>query len=171
MSTHVNDAGTWRAITEIHVNDNGTWRRILEAYVNDGGTWRLVFVGDQISIGDTFVQSSMSGVTNATAVYRLDSDGLIYGTFSGTNTITAAGGNWIVPATNMANYEVNATLDSGSVSGTFGSWLSLGTDRTWTLTNTISGTDTGQITVQIRRISDGTVMDSAVISFEASNLD
>ena len=43
-TTHVNDGGTWRQLTEVHVNDAGTWRTIQEVYVNDAGTWRSVFV-------------------------------------------------------------------------------------------------------------------------------
>jgi hypothetical protein len=165
MTTHVNDVGTWRTIAEVHVKDSSTWRQIQEVYVNDGGTWRTVFVGDVISIGDQPVTSTVLGST-AVAGYELTSGGDIRGT-TADNTMSDIG-DWIAPKTNMADYEVVATLLSGSLTGTFGTPLSLGTTRIWQLAQASAGTSTGSMLIEIRRISDSVVMDSATISFDAT---
>ena len=60
MTTHVNDAGTWRAIQQVQVNDGGVWRNIQQIYVNDGGTWRTVFSAAVLSA--TMTEGSAGGV-------------------------------------------------------------------------------------------------------------
>lgn len=164
MTTHINDGGTWRTLTEVHVNDGGTWRRCNTVYVNDGGTWRTVFVGDTITVGDTTANSLVLGST-ATAGWELTSGGDVRSTVSD-NTMTDIG-DWIAPKTNMADYEVIATLLSGSITGTFGTPLSLGTTRLWQLSRVSPGVSSGSMSIQIRRISDSTVMDTATIGFSA----
>lgn len=165
MPTSINDSGTWREVSEVYVNDAGTWRGITEVYVNDSGTWRLVFSGDTISVSNTSVTSTVIGST-ATAGYELTSGGDIRGT-TADNTMSDIG-DWIAPKTNMADYEVVATLLSGSLTGTFGTPLSLGTTRIWQLAQASAGTSTGSMLIEIRRISDSVVMDSATISFDAT---
>lgn len=56
MTTHVNDSGTWRELSQAYVNDSGVWRELLSIHVNDNGTWREVFVG-----ADFVVTSGQSG--------------------------------------------------------------------------------------------------------------
>ena len=52
MTLHVNDAGSWRTISNVYVNDNGTWRLIQDIYVNDAGTWRLVYSALAVTASD-----------------------------------------------------------------------------------------------------------------------
>lgn len=161
----VNDSGVARQIREVWVNDSGTARRIQEIWVNDSGTARRVYVSDVISITDVTASSATTDPTNATATYRLESDGDI-GATSGDNTVLDVG-DWITPQTNMASYEARATTLSGTPVGTMGAWLNLGSTRTWTLTRSSVGIGSASFTLEIRRASDGSVLDTATITLEA----
>lgn len=165
----VNDSGTARQIREVWVNDSGTARRINEIWVNDSGTARCIFIGDQITVSDMNAEATVANPNTATSSYSIANDGDI-DAVNGTNTIVDRG-DWITPKINMANYEVRASIVSGSVtSGTTGSWLSLASTRTWTVERSGigAGTTTCVLTIEIRRASDGTVMDSATVTMQAT---
>jgi hypothetical protein len=66
-----------------------------------------------------------------------------------------------------SNYEIFATLNSGTVTGdSFSTWLNLGTSRSWSLTESSIGTKLGSITLQLRPVG-GSVISTATISFTA----
>ena len=170
MTTHVNDAGTWRQLAGVYVNDAGTWREIQEVYVNDAGTWRSVFVNDLITIIDDEARSETSGVGSTTSTYRLTSTGIIQ-ISAGSPSATVDSGFWITPQTNMANFEVRATQLSGTMTtGTLNAWQNLGTSRAWTLTRASVGTSEASLLIEIRNAANSTVMDSATINFVADKL-
>jgi len=99
------------------------------------------------------------------AQYQLNSSGFINLTL-GTNTI-GSGGSWITPQTNMSSYSVRATIVSGAfTSGTFGTYLNLGTSRLWTLSGGSGGVD-ATMSLEIRNDADGLVKDTATIVFHA----
>lgn len=78
--------------------------------------------------------------------------------------------NWLAPQTNMSQYEIRATVSSGSTpdTGTIGSWETLDTLREWTLTNaTPATTDTSVLLIEIRWTGDNTVQDSATYTLNA----
>lgn len=159
---YVDDSGTIRETQRVYVDDAGTVREIQRIYVDDAGTIRLVFQNAVVSISDTNVNRTVTTPSTATASYSLENDGDI--AVNG-----ADDGDWITPkAAAGADYECRATVLSGSfTSGTFGSWLALNTTRTWTLVRSTIGTSTASMTLEIRRASDGTVLDSATINFSA----
>jgi hypothetical protein len=102
------------------------------------------------------------------ARYRLSSNGKVY-------EVTTSGGSveletWCTPTAQASNYEVLATIVSGSLtSGTTGSWLALSTTRDWYLEEyLIENTAVCQFTVQIRRIGTTTVLDTATIDLSAT---
>ena len=122
----------------------------------------------RVSISDENISDSTFSPANSSASYQLTSSGAI-------NSITASGGttslgNWITPTSAAgANYEVRATEDSGSVtSGTIGSWETLDTTHTWTLTRTAVGSANCTLTIEIRLASSGAVLDTATITLEAN---
>jgi len=99
------------------------------------------------------------------AQYQLNSSGFINLTL-GTNTV-GSGGSWITPQTNMSAYSVRATVVSGTfTSGTFATWLNLGTSRLWTLSGGSGGVD-ATMSLEIRNDADGLVKDTATIVFHA----
>lgn len=73
-------------------------------------------------------------------------------------------GDWVIPNGSASLYEVRATLNSGAVTtGTTGSFLSLGTTRTWTVTRATVGVSAANLTIDIRRIGGGTILATAVV--------
>lgn len=69
-------------------------------------------------------------------------------------------------------YDIRATLDSGALSfGTTGSWLQMNTNRSWGVTQVGSGSQSADVTFEIRRRSDSALLyTSASISFSAAVL-
>jgi hypothetical protein len=97
--------------------------------------------------------------SNATAAVNITNAGVQSGTDGGPY-------NWLKGGI-ASNYEIMATLISGTVTGdAFGSWLNLGTSRVWSLTETGIGTKLGSITLQIRPVG-GSVLTTATINFDA----
>ena len=79
--------------------------------------------------------------------------------------------NWCVPAAEAGNYEIYATLTSGSVSGgssAFNTWLALSTNRAWQV-STSSGIASAIINVGIRRSGSTTILASADIELYAES--
>lgn len=151
--------GTNRSITSVTVGDGGTNRVIREIWVGDAGTNRLVFAAVNLQGLDPFASAPVPGP--ATAAYDLTSGGLEQATGS-------ASGTWLVAGVG-ADYDCMMTVNSGSLtSGTVGSWLNLGTTRSWTLTrNGAIGTTTCNCTIQIRSASSLAVLASANVMFTA----
>lgn len=101
------------------------------------------------------------GAAPATASYSLQSDGRIVFTNQFDEQF------WITPQSGMSDYEVLATLTSGTLtSGTTSVWLGLGTTRTWSIT-TPSGLRTTQFILQLREVGGTEVLASATINLEA----
>lgn len=97
-----------------------------------------------------------------------------YAFYSINNTgyVTSTGNpsaQWSFPLSAASNFEVYATLASGSVSsGTFNSWLSLGTSRDWTCSQTSIGTKSAEISLQVRKIGTSTVLDTWTVYLDAT---
>lgn len=96
---------------------------------------------------------------DATASISVKADGTIVGT-GNSSSFTH---NWINGSFNPADYEVMLTVVSGTTpsGATVGSWLSLASDRTWSLTQTIVGIKSGTYTIQIRHVSGSPSTSSA----------
>jgi hypothetical protein len=167
----VDGGGTTRLMRRWPMVDGGGVTRIAKRVfiVDAGGVSRLVFVGDVISISDVTAESEMVNPAAATANYTLAADGDIDRT-TGDNNLSDQG-DWITPKVNMADYECRATVTSGSLSsGTAGSWLALTSSRSWTKQQVINGTSSCVFTLEIRRASDGEVLDTATITLTATRL-
>lgn len=164
---HINDAGTWRQIQKVWVNDAGTWRQIQNIYVNDAGTWRLVYQAAVVFLTATIAGGTSFSPTNASVTYSLNSNGTISRVFNG-NIFSI--GQWIDPISAASEgYECRATLLSGTTpTGSLGTWLALTSDQAWFLSRTTVGTTTCQLTVEIRRASDATVLTSQTVTITAT---
>lgn len=104
--------------------------------------------------------SIASSPSNATASVLISSGGVESGTDGGPYTWLKAG--------SASNYEIFATLNSGTgfTGDAFGSWLNLGTGRSWSLTESGIGTKLGSIGLQLRPVG-GSVISTATITFHA----
>ena len=162
---YVNDAATARQIREIWVNDAGTARRIQEIWVNDNGTARCVYLGDVIAIANATITDLSVDPNDSFAGYELQQDGDIQRQIGAASTDI---GDWITPKVNMSAYECRATLNSGDTpTGTLNSWLALSVTRGWFLSQSVVGTQTCNLTIEIRRASDSVVMDSCTVVLTA----
>ncbi len=106
--------------------------------------------------------------TSASSALRIGNDGNVSQGENGTFTVDYA---WTgEPA---SGFEVYASVTSGSTpsGASLSTWLSLGTTRTWTLTNSASGTTKQSIlAVQIRLAASGAVIASATVELYAERL-
>lgn len=103
-----------------------------------------------ISLSDATVFASKAFVpgAKATARYELASDGSINKYVNGAKTNI---GTWDNVSGTEGNYEVEATLTSGTLSGGLtGQWLSLDANPAWEEDETNAGTRTAVVSLTIR---------------------
>lgn len=104
--------------------------------------------------------------TTASARYELNSGGGAFRSVNGgASTLLYA---WCVPASQAANYEVYASLVSGSLSAgssATDTWLALSSTRAWQVSTTLF--DAATINVGVRRIGSTTILASADINLIA----
>lgn len=129
------------------------------------GAYGATAVAAVVSITDQDIFEAGTGSVSAT--YSVANDGKVKNGAGAILETWLQGSGGVV-----ANYEVRATLVSGTLtSGTTGSWLGCATTRTWTKTNGASNnsTVTAALTIEIRRASDGIVLDSATVTLSAES--
>lgn len=126
----------------------------------------MIFVGDlgdqQVAISDVTAFDVDVTPTPASASYTLTSAGQV-------NASSVLITDWLVPQINMSDFECFASVTSGVLSsGPTGSWVNLGTTRTWALNRASIGTSTASVNIRIRRV--GTLVDltAADITLEAT---
>lgn len=110
-----------------------------------------------------------SGVPNQTATLNLRNDGSLSTQITG-GSETIDSDEWLNPPVSVdaSLYECQATVISGSLSsGTAGSWLSLGTTRTWTRSQNVSGTSEVVFTLEVRLIGTANTLASANMTLTA----
>ena len=91
------------------------------------------------------------------------------GAYTGTGNVESFSGNWITPiAAAGSNYDIRLTVNSGSTptGSSTGAWLSLGTTRTWTISQSGLGVTTSNVTVEIRNASTLAVMSDGGGAFD-----
>lgn len=83
---------------------------------------------------------------------------------------------WLTPQTNMGEFEIKATLESGDSpdTGTIGSWETLDTTREWTLTSS-TPTDpalllSAYLKIEIRWTGNNVVQDTAYYLLSSTSL-
>lgn len=91
------------------------------------------------------------------------------GTYTGTGNIQGFSGNWITPTSAAGSaYDIRLTVNSGSTpSGSAPNiWLSLGTTRSWNITQSGIGTTASNVTVEIRNASTLAVLSDGGGAFD-----
>jgi hypothetical protein len=126
------------------------------------------FYGKSASATVNFVDVSVTaaGVPSQSAGYQVNTNGYDYQRINGVDTQLS---QWVSPAASGGNYEVYATVTSGSVSsGTTGSWVATSGSPLWTRAAVISGTiNTVVLSMQVREVSTVTVLDTWTVTLEA----
>ncbi len=140
----------------------------------DGATLVLVSLSDGgVSAGNT---SNGDGIS---AGITFNNDGTLRSTLvSAQGTLNLShSGQWVsagvVEVAQAALFEIRATRTFGTSSGltgTLGSWLNLGTTRTWTyLADMFEMTPYMYLFFEIREISSGIIVDSATVVLQVNN--
>lgn len=95
---------------------------------------------------------------------------LASGNYSSSQGPPGPSGQYANPASGAAQLEVRATVTAAPGSGAawggaaFGQWLALSTTRSWSLSLSSPGLDTGAFTLEFRIAGQTTVIDTASIS-------
>lgn len=163
MTFKARTGGSWVDVaTTAKRRSSGAWVDIDFVKRRSGGSWSTVW--QRINIADA-AATSVRFAGTATAQYQIKSDGTLWFT-SGNNTLVQSS-DWLDFGAS-SSYEVRATLTSGTLdSGTTGSWLSLSTTQTWSISQGIVGVNTAAITIEIRNATTGVVVDTAYITLYA----
>lgn len=185
---YYNDGGVWRKLQQVHYNDGGTWRKAKELWYNDGGTWRKVFSAgfsafalfNKSLFGEAFIDTEF-GITSpgevsvsflSTGEHRTSRS--IDGEVIATNHINEFATPVDSSGAAGALYEVRATYVSGSsaLQGPVGSWLSLSTNKSWSLFgNVVNGPNvTGTYLFEVRETATGVVKCAANITMTAESI-
>ena len=112
---------------------------------------------------------SQNGGGNASASWRIDSDGYMYEGYNGTYFAT---NQWTADA--VANYEVRATVDTGSTptGSATATWLACSSDRDWTVTDTTFDelVKSSNLTIEVRDAATATVRATCYIDLYAERI-
>lgn len=132
----------------------------------------LLWTAVTVAISNQFIWAEDSASPYiAYATYTLSNTGtVLYDTTPSNGNGGATSGTletWLLSGA-ASDYECRATLTSGSLTtGTTGTWMSLSTSRQWQRDRAAFGSASATLTIEIRRASDGVVLDSATITLQA----
>ena len=120
--------------------------------------------GATVNFVDAYVIAA--GVPSQSAGYQINTNGFDYERINGVDTVLS---QWVTPSSAGGNYEVFATVTSGSVSsGTTGSWVATSGSPLWTRVTPIVGTiNIVVLSMQVRATGTGTVLDTWTVTLEA----
>lgn len=121
-----------------------------------------------VTLNNGTVDSQNSGA-NASASWRIDSDGYVYEGYNGSYTQK---NQWTADA--VANYEVQATLIDGSTptGSSMATWLACSSDRDWTITDTTANGNAkyANLEIQVRDAATATVRATCYIDLYADRI-
>jgi len=123
-----------------------------------------------LALTNTTVTTNRAGAAS-TATYTLESDGDIMRS-NGSGLSMTDGGDWITPKSAAgAAYECYATVTSGALStGTAGSWLALGSNRSWTRgSGGPPGIQVCVFTLEVREVANTANSVTATITLDANS--
>lgn len=130
---------------------------VMQMLLGSGGKFALL--PGSITVTDIAFSPS-----TASANFALNSSG----TYTCTGSIAPANGTWLKGAGTGSDYEARLTATTGTFStGTVGSWISLGTNRTWTVTQGSVGSNSAEGTLEIRDAISGVVFTTCTLTLNA----
>jgi hypothetical protein len=108
------------------------------------------------------------GFFPAVVGYQVANDGYVYTGAGNFSPSYSQFEQWDTSSSTVGNYEVRATLNSGTTpTGTLSTWLNLGTTRTWSLSAAAGNFQTCNLTIEIRDTATSTVQATAILTLEA----
>jgi hypothetical protein len=120
----------------------------------------------QVSLVSASILSEVTKPSVASCFYDINSDGSA--SYGGNAADSSGNWTWLLYGLNT-DYQIQATLVSGSTpSGSpVGSWLSLGTSRSWTISRSLTGSTGCSLNIQVRRVVDQVIIASSSVSMTA----
>jgi hypothetical protein len=120
-----------------------------------------------IAFEDQYISDIQVIPESALAGYQINSNGRAY-SIETSSFITNELEQWVTPTSVANQYEVYATLLSGTLTfGDINVWRSLGTTRDWYIEQLVSGTKTTILSFDVRKIGTTTVLDTWQVTLEA----
>lgn len=105
----------------------------------------------------------------AQVTYEINANGTVVETIEDSGGTVTNSYSWVTPANGASQFECYASLASGSISsGLTNSWLSGSSNQTWSTTQASTGTTTGILNFQVRKIGTMTVLDTWTVTLTAS---
>jgi len=152
-------------VTFVRRSSGGSFTDVGFVRRREGANW--VQVWPRVSISDT----TMTRFTTAPAqvYYEVQSGGTVHKTGPGGEDIEVE--TWLLVGS-ASDYEIMVTVNSSTVplgGSATATWLSLGTTRSWTLTDSTADAvgESAEILVQIRDATSHAILDSATITMSA----
>jgi hypothetical protein len=168
----VRSGGAWTYLYTPKHRQSAAWQLdIGEIKRRESGIW-VTYWPPGAGGGQSTVVSFNGGsiiafsLTTATAGVTFRDDGTVVQDKNGNTSVLE---NWAAPTQSGlgSSYEVRATLQSGTTpSGTLGTWLSISTNPTWSLTATSGTAKNCDLLIEVRP-NGGAVLDSATYSLNA----
>jgi hypothetical protein len=101
----------------------------------------------------------------AIAGYQVSSNGSDYQIVNASTLLLS---QWVTPTSAGGNYEVFATVTSGTLSsGATGSWVATSGNPIWQCVQVGAGVKSANLTMQVRAVGSATVLDTWYISLTA----
>ena len=170
MPLKIWDGSAFKEVSLLKIWDGSSFANVLNAYTWNGSAWTKFFPSVKITDQLT-VNNSKSGIGGtAAATYRLGNDGVARRQ-QGVTPLIVISGEWLVGSGTTSDYEVQATVLSGSggsFTGPGAGWNNLGTTRDWSLTVT-NNFGERDVLIEIRPVVSNTTTISATISFEVDS--
>ena len=146
MSASVKVGSAWKSLVGVSVKVGGVWKTVTAAYTKVGGVWKQVY-----STLTAHLQDSSTYATVSPVIYQFRADGYAYYTTNGGSSYTQDF-LWKTGAGAASVYSLYAPSAEvvGSVpSGTYDTYLTLDTTRSWQLTASAGQLRSGSLNVYI----------------------
>lgn len=183
MTFHVGASGSYKEAlggsggAGTAVGAGGVWKSIEGMWVGAGGAWKQFFQSAVLDLGSPNTNGSYTDdATTSTFTFSVNRDGTLGFAAAGTGSVAESFPDyaWILPRNSTVGdaYEVRMTKNSGTtITGTVGSWLALTSNRSWSVTRAPGeglGTNSANVTLEIRLASTGEVLASATFDIQAT---
>lgn len=122
-----------------------------------------------INFNNVNVYSGTNGIA-AEAGYQIQSNGYDY---KNANDVYTQNQQWITPTSAASNYEVYATLDSGSLSigsAATGTWIAVTDNPEWIRLRAAVGISETTMTIEVRKIGTSTILAGWFVTLTAERI-
>jgi hypothetical protein len=114
-----------------------------------------------VTISNKSVSDDVADPANAFASYKVAADRLV----KNQNGTTLE--QWLDSSYSASDFEIRATVTFGTTpTGNIGTWNNLATDRSWSLSQTVVGTKSAVLLIEIGYAGQNVALDSATVTID-----